>query len=71
MEYVVGPVIALLLGMKFTAYTAKKAETDLASRVVAIETVVANLEKEMPRKLMVTMAPVTAAVKKLNEQVGI
>ena len=26
MEYVVGPVLALLLGLKFTAYKVKKAE---------------------------------------------
>ena len=67
MEYVVGPVIALLIGMKFTAFTSKKAE----QRVVAVEEKVVKIEAEMPKRLMATVAPVTVAIKKLNQQVGI
>jgi len=67
MEYVVGPVIALLIGMKFTAYTAKKTE----ARVTVIEEKVVKFEAEVPKKLAATMTPVAVAIKKLNQQVGI
>ena len=67
MEYVVGPVIALLLGMKFTAFTTKKQE----ERIVAAEAKIEMIENEMPKRLMATVAPVTVAIKKLNQQVGI
>ena len=67
MEYVVGPVIALLLGMKFTAFTTKKQE----ERIAAAEAKIEQIENEMPKRLMATVAPVTVAIKKLNQQVGI
>ena len=67
MEYVVGPVIALLLGMKFTAFTAKKTE----ERIAAAEAKIEQIENDMPKRLMATVAPVTVAIKKLNQQVGI
>ena len=48
MEYVVGPVIALLLGMKFTAFTTKKQE----ERIAAAEAKIEMIENEMPKRLM-------------------
>ena len=74
MEYVVGPILALLVGMKFSVYKAKKAEETIASLEAKVETMVARLDQtdaEMPKRLMATVAPVALAVKKLNEQVGI
>ena len=74
MEYVVGPVIALLLGMKFTTYKLKTVEEKVEQiniKVVAIEKQTAAFEQEMPKRLVATVAPVAVAVKKLNEQVGI
>ena len=74
MEYVVGPILALLVGMKFSVYKAKKAEETIASLEAKVETMVTRLDEadvEMPKRLMATVAPVALAVKKLNEQVGI
>lgn len=74
MEYVVGPILALLLGMKFTVYKTKKAEDSLKSLEAKVETIVARIDqtdKEMPKRLMATITPVAVAVKKLNEQVGL
>jgi hypothetical protein len=74
MEYVVGPVIALLLGMKFTDYKLKSVEDkveQMATKVTLIEKQAAAFEQEMPKRLVATVAPVAVAVKKLNEQVGI
>ena len=74
MEYVAGPVIALLLGMKFTAFSLKKTDNKLAEIEAKITEVGVRLdasETEMPKKLIATITPVAAAVKRLNEQVGI
>ena len=74
MEYVVGPIIGLLLGMKFTVWKAKQYEdkfTDLQAKVESVVVRVDESEKEMPKRVMATVAPVAIAVKKLNEQVGI
>ena len=74
MEYVVGPVIALLLGMKFTAFKSEKtskAIQALESRVEVVELQQSSIEEQMPKKMMATLLPVAKAVQKLNTQVGI
>ena len=74
MEYVVGPVLALLLGMKFTAFkTAQqnKAVKALEERVELVVTQQTEIENTMPKKMMATIVPVAQAVKRLNQQVGI
>ena len=74
MEFVVGPVIALLLGMKFTAFSLKKSEERIAELEAKVQSTVVRIdenEQEMPKRLMATITPVAIAVKKLNEQVGI
>ena len=74
MEYVVGPILALLLGMKFTDYRTKQnleAITKLQAQQTAVEKQLVEAEKELPKKMMNTMLPVAKAVVKLNEQVGL
>ena len=74
MEYVVGPIIGLMLGMKFTVWKAKQNEdkfADLQAKVESVVLRVAENESEMPKRVMATVAPVAIAVKKLNEQVGL
>ena len=81
MEYVLGPVIALLLGMKFTDFKSKKTDKAiqaLESRVEVVELSVKavedqqnTIEEQMPKKMMATLLPVAKAVQKLNTQVGI
>ena len=73
-EYVVGPILALLLGMKFTDFKSKEAEktiTELKEKVVLLEKSASTLEDELPKKMMATMLPVAKAVQKLNQQVGL
>ncbi len=67
LEYIVGPVLALLLGMKFTDMKSKEKDTkitELESKIVLIET-------ETPKKMMATLLPVAKAVQKLNQEVGL
>jgi hypothetical protein len=74
LEYVVGPVLALLLGMKFTDLKNKEAEKTIAElneKVVLLEKSASTLEDELPKKMMATMLPVAKAVQKLNQQVGL
>ena len=74
MEYVVGPVIALLLGMKFTAYKSSmnaKAIVAVEKRTEIVELQQSAIEEQMPKKMMATLLPVAKAVAKLNTQVGI
>ena len=74
LEFVVGPVLALLVGMKFSVYKNKENEkviAELKEKVVLLEKSTATLEDELPKKVMATMLPVAKAVQKLNQQVGL
>ena len=74
LEYIVGPVLALLVGMKFSVYKNKEAEktiAELKEKVVLLEKSTSTLENELPKKVMATMLPVAKAVQKLNQQVGL
>ena len=74
LEYVVGPILALLVGMKFSVYKNKENEkmiAELKEKVVLLEKSTSTLEDELPKKVMATMLPVAKAVQKLNQQVGL
>ena len=74
MEFVVGPVLALLVAMKFNVYQSKKADQRiqiLENKVELLENRAQVVESEMPKKILATISPVARAVKALNEQVGI
>ena len=74
LEYVVGPILALLVGMKFSVYKQKETEktiTELKEKVVLLEKSTSTLEDELPKKVMATLLPVAKAVQKLNQQVGL
>ncbi len=74
MEYVIGPVLALLLGMKFSDYKVKEAEETLKNMETKIELLQSKLnsqEQELPKKVIATMIPIAKAVKELNQTVGI
>ena len=74
LEFVVGPVLSLLLAMKFGAMKDKEREKEIAAlqeKVVLLEKSASSLESELPKKVMATMLPVAKAVQKLNQQVGL
>ena len=73
-EYIVGPILSLLLGMKFTTFKNKEQEKVVASleaKIEVLEKSSQQLEEELPKKVMATMLPVAKAVQKLNQQVGL
>lgn len=81
MEYLVGPVLALLISLKFTASEKEKQGEmirDLDERIEMIEEQLLELQssddkrdEEFSKKVMATIMPVAKAVNRLNQTVGI
>ena len=74
LEFVVGPVLALLFSMKFGDMKDKEREqqiVELQQKVELLEKSTSTLEAELPKKVMATMMPVAKAVQKLNAQIGL
>lgn len=70
MEYVLGPLIALAIGAKLVNMKFAKYDEHISKLEVQVERLVEQ-ETELPKKLMVTMMPITTAVRRLNQEVGI
>ena len=71
---IVGPIIALLLSLKFTdkCYKDQQAEyKELVAKVELLQTRNDAVDKEMLQKIMTTVMPIAKAVNKLNSEVGI
>lgn len=70
LEYIVGPVVALLLGMKFTDIKSKKQQETIVQLETKVE-LLEKLEAETPKKIMATVAPIAMAIQKVNAQLGL
>lgn len=71
MEYVAGPIIALLLGMKFSHWKTKEVEKRVEEIAKSCEERVIETNTNTSKTIIATMTPVARAIKVLNEQVGI
>ena len=74
MEYVVGPVLALLISLKFTQQQNTKHQKEyeaLVAKVELLENRNEQVDKEMLQKIMTTVMPIAKAVNKLNQEVGL
>ena len=74
MEYAVGPILALLVGMKFSVWKNNELEKRLVTlqeRVVAMDKEFNNQQNEIPKKVTGAMQPLAKAIVRLNEEVGI
>ena len=74
MYYAVGPVLALLISLKFTQQQNAKHQKEyeaLVARVELIENRNEALDKELLQKIMTTVMPIAKAVNKLNQEVGL
>ena len=67
LEYVVGPVLALLLGMKFTHYSVAAKQ----KKIDELESTVRYLEETTPMKLKAVITPVVDKVNNINAQLGL
>ena len=74
LEYIVGPVLGLLLGMKYTKMNVQAQEAaikSLESKVELLQTTVKESESELPKKMLALQVPVAKAIKVINEQIGL
>ena len=75
MEYVVGPIIALLLGMKFTDYKSKElikaAKEDRAALIADVQEQMVTNNKMISQQTLKMMMPMATSVQKINTQIGL
>ena len=74
MYYAVGPILALLISLKFTQQQNTKHQKEyeaLVNRVELIENRNEAIDKELLQKIMTTVMPIAKAVNKLNQEVGL
>jgi hypothetical protein len=73
-ELAVGPVLALLISLKFTQQQQTKHQKEYEALVAKVELLEARneqVDKEMLQKIMTTVMPIAKAVNKLNQEVGL
>ena len=73
-EAIVGPIVALLVSMKFMDYKSKEADKRLVELQQKIELIEKNnqvMEQQLPKKVMATVLPVAKAVQKINQEIGL
>ena len=73
-ELAVGPVLALLISLKFTQQQNEKHRKEyeaLVQKVELLETRSEEVDKELLQKIMTTVMPIAKAVNKLNQEVGL
>lgn len=74
MEYAVGPIIALLLGVGFSSWKTKAYDDKVKSLEAKVEVVsmkVDAVDQVILPKVMQTLQPVTKAVVRINEEIGL
>ena len=72
--FVAGPLLALLISLKFTDAKHKEHQKEyeaLVAKVESLETRNKAVDKEMLQKIMTTVMPIAKAVNKLNQEVGL
>lgn len=78
MEYVIGPLLSLLLAMKFTDFKNKKSaeeiqklKEDILFKVESVEGNVEKAEKEIFQKSLKIIMPLAQATERLQQAVGV
>ena len=71
MEYVVGPVLALLIGMKFADYKTKELQKKVDTVVEAVDQKIVEQNTTMSQQTLKILMPVAKSVTKINEQLGL
>ena len=72
MEYVVGPVLALLLiGMKFSDYKTKELQKKVDTVIETVDQKIVEQNTTMSQQTLKILMPVAKSVNKINEQLGL
>lgn len=72
--YVVGPVIAVLVSMKFTDFKSKRQKAECSAcceKIELLEQRVTVTDHETLKKMLITVTPIAKAVQQLQEAVGV
>ena len=75
MEYVLGPVLAVLISMKFTDFTNKKAAAEnkklMASYQAEVSSLIAENTTTVSQQTLKMMMPMAQSVQAINSQLGL
>jgi hypothetical protein len=71
MEYVVGPILALLIGMKFTHYKNEKCAAATADKITKLENTIIDNNKLMSQQTLKLLTPVAKNIQSINKQLGL
>ena len=74
MEFLIGPVLAVLVSVGYTLQQSTKHQKEyeaLVTKVELLENRNEQVDKEMLQKIMTTVMPIAKAVNKLNQEVGL
>ena len=74
MEFLIGPVLAVLVSVSYTRQQNTKHQKEyeaLVTKVELLENRNEQVDKEMLQKIMTTVMPIAKAVNKLNQEVGL
>ena len=71
MEYVVGPVIALLVAMKFTDYKSKETQAAITDHISVVDKKITEQNEAMSGQTLKIVMPVAKAVSRINQQLGL
>ena len=75
MEYVIGPVLAVLISMKFTDFTSKKAAAEnkklIASYQAEVSSLIAQNTTTVSQQTLKMMMPMAQSVQAINSQLGL
>ena len=71
MEYVIGPVLALLIGMKFTHYTSKRTDKKVEEIIAQVDTKILEQNTQVSTQTLKVLTPVAMSITKINKQLGL
>ena len=71
MEYVIGPVLALLVSMKFTTWKAKEQAKKCDACCELVDIKIKEQNEVMSAQTLKILMPVAKSVTKINEQLGL
>ena len=75
MEYVLGPVLAVLISMKFTDYTNKRCAAERKKEIAAhnaeVSSLIAENTSTVSQQTLKMMMPMAQSVQAINSQLGL
>jgi len=71
LEYIVGPVLALLVGMKFTDMKYKDQQAKIDAVLTQVDEKIVEQNTTISQQTLKIMLPVAKSVTKINEQLGL